>query len=506
MQNAPITSRGNGKGRALKTMKKPAVPDAMKRYFEASVPVEDQEEFNLGAVDVRPANDPTKLEIVLPSGMSHETGRDVLNAHFERLKEFIEVDITLEGWSPLDAMVAATEVLNEISKGIPVVQGVPGFFGRMPPRLLNVKIDNEGNTAQVLSSAQMKPPVLEGGHIEPCMHGDTLWIHCHVRQQHKGFVQQLESQIRARLAAGSIYKGKAIEVDYKWMDADNEVRFDPLKHAPKFLRITKTEKDGLILPQSIETALAVSIFSRLEARETLERAGIPFRHGVLLAGEYGVGKSLCAEIVAKTAVENGVTFLKVNSPSDLALALRDARRYQPAVVFMEDVDKVVEKFDAKGRAVERSEEFNKILNTIDSAGDKEARVMVVFTTNRPDSIHPSLLRAGRIDRYILLERPDAEAAMRLIKLYCSEDGGSLIDPEVTEAQLLEAATNFAGMAPAFVSTACYNARVAALISGRSLVTDVDLADAAIAIKPHQNLVDKREKEIQASLAASKSTN
>ena len=124
-------------------------------------------------------------------------------------------------------------------------------------------------------------------------------------------------------------------------------------------------------------------------------------------------------MAAKACVENEWTFIYLKDTEDLAQAIEFARMYQPAMIFAEDIDKVMEENeDDENREVK----VHKILNTIDGVDTKNAEIIVVLTTNFKDNIPQAMLRPGRLDAVISVRPPDAAAVQKLIRLF----GRSLI--------------------------------------------------------------------------------
>jgi transitional endoplasmic reticulum ATPase len=195
--------------------------------------------------------------------------------------------------------------------------------------------------------------------------------------------------------------------------------------------------------------------------------GIKFRRGVLLAGVYGVGKTLGAKVAAGIAVEKGITFIYCKRAEEFAEAVEFAIQYQPAVVFCEDIDRVL--------AGERSVKMDDILNIVDGIDTKAAEVMIVLTSNAPEAINPAGLRPGRLDAIINVLPPDAEAVVRLIKMY----GAGML---ATDLDLTKVAAKLEGSIPAVIEEVVKRSKLAALKdnpdSNKIVVTELALEEAA----------------------------
>jgi transitional endoplasmic reticulum ATPase len=122
---------------------------------------------------------------------------------------------------------------------------------------------------------------------------------------------------------------------------------------------------------------------------------------------------LVSRKVGQTCLKHGWTFLVIRKAENVAPAIEFARRFQPAVVFVEDIDREM-------GGDERSVEMDKILNTMDGVDSKNSDIMVVFTSNHADVLNQAMLRPGRLDAVITIDAPDSEAALRLAKVYARD--------------------------------------------------------------------------------------
>ena len=165
-------------------------------------------------------------------------------------------------------------------------------------------------------------------------------------------------------------------------------------------------------------------FLRDPAKYTAMGARIP--HGVLLVGPPGTGKTLLARA---TAGEAGVQFLSI-SGSDFvemyvgvgASRVRDlfeqAKKLAPAIIFIDEIDAVGRKRGSGmgGGHDEREQTLNQLLVEMDGFGTTEG-IIVLAATNRPDILDPALLRPGRFDRQIQVNRPDVKGREEILKVH-----------------------------------------------------------------------------------------
>ena len=160
-----------------------------------------------------------------------------------------------------------------------------------------------------------------------------------------------------------------------------------------------------------------------EEQKAFERLGIQAGKAVLLYGPPGTGKTLIAKAVAN---ESGANFISVSGPEiaskwmgETEQAIRKifkkAKQMSPCIVFFDEIDSIAPKRgNGDSQAWERV--VAQLLTAIDGV-ESMSRVMIMAATNRPDMLDPALLRPGRIDRMILVGKPNAEARMSILKVH-----------------------------------------------------------------------------------------
>ena len=160
--------------------------------------------------------------------------------------------------------------------------------------------------------------------------------------------------------------------------------------------------------------------------ERFRRMGAKIPRGVLLMGSPGTGKTLLAKAVAGEA---GVPFFSI-SGSDFvemfvgvgASRVRDlfkqAKESSPSIVFIDEIDAVGRQRGAGlgGGHDEREQTLNQLLVEMDGFEDNTA-VILIAATNRPDILDPALLRPGRFDRQITVDRPDVKGRERILRVH-----------------------------------------------------------------------------------------
>jgi len=191
------------------------------------------------------------------------------------------------------------------------------------------------------------------------------------------------------------------------------------KDAPKV-----TFKDVAGVDEAVEELIEVKEF--LENPAKFQAVGAKIPKGVLLYGPPGSGKTLLARAVAGEA---GVPFLSI-SGSDFvemfvgvgAARVRDlfeqAKNNAPAIVFVDEIDAVGRQRGAGlgGGHDEREQTLNQLLVEMDGF-DVRSGVIMIAATNRPDILDPALLRPGRFDRQIVVDRPDLKGRLAILNVH-----------------------------------------------------------------------------------------
>ncbi len=188
----------------------------------------------------------------------------------------------------------------------------------------------------------------------------------------------------------------------------------------------------------------------LQEPEKFIALGARIPKGVLLVGPPGTGKTLLAKAVSGEA---GVPFFSISGSEFVemfvgvgASRVRDlfdqAKRHSPCIVFVDEIDAVGRQRGAGlgGSHDEREQTLNQMLVEMDGF-DTDTNVIIVAATNRPDVLDPALLRPGRFDRRVVLDRPDLRGREAILKIHVR---GKPLDPEVDLTVLARATPGFVG--------------------------------------------------------------
>jgi len=172
--------------------------------------------------------------------------------------------------------------------------------------------------------------------------------------------------------------------------------------------------------------------------------------GVLLVGPPGTGKTLLAKAVSGEA---GVPFFSISGSEFVemfvgvgASRVRDlfdqAKRHSPCIIFVDEIDAVGRQRGAGlgGSHDEREQTLNQMLVEMDGF-DTDTNVIIIAATNRPDILDPALLRPGRFDRRVTLDRPDVKGREAILKVHVK---GKPLEPEIDLASVARGTPGFVG--------------------------------------------------------------
>lgn len=232
--------------------------------------------------------------------------------------------------------------------------------------------------------------------------------------------------------------------------------------------------------------------------------GAKIPKGLLLVGPPGTGKTLLAKAVAGEA---DVPFVSVSGSSFIemfvgvgASRVRDlfenAKKEAPAIVFIDEID-AIGKSRAAGAMMggndEREQTLNQLLAEMDGFGTESSPVIVLAATNRPEVLDAALLRPGRFDRQVLVDKPDFKGRCDILKVHMKD---VKISPEV---KVEDVARLTAGLAGADLANIINEAALLAGRDSKKYVEQKDLVEAverAIAgLEKKSRRINEKEKKI-----------
>lgn len=267
-------------------------------------------------------------------------------------------------------------------------------------------------------------------------------------------------------------------------------RVKPSDHPTTFDDVAAMEQAKFELQEIVEFLKAPAKFLRLGAQ-------IP--KGVLLMGPPGTGKTLLARA---TAGEAGVPFFTINGSEFIqmfvgvgASRVRDmfktAKENAPCILFIDEIDAVgrIRGAGLGGGHDEREQTLNQILSEMDGFQQTEA-VIVVAATNRPDVLDPALLRPGRFDRHVTVDRPTKSGRAAILKVHSRKV------PLSDDVDLESIAAGTIGFSGAELKNLVNEAALHAARTSRDMVvaSDFDAARDKILMGPkREEVLNERER-------------
>lgn len=344
--------------------------------------------------------------------------------------------------------------------------------GSNPPKMLNISF---------LSGKNLKVPF---GKINLPNYGDGAFIDMHYDldnqemyvkgQCEKRYVEMLDQIIdntKECLKTDSIYKNQAIKISN-------------IEESPEFINLSSINNTNLYLTPSAKLATE-PIEARIEKTQMCIDKNIDIRFGVLLAGSYGVGKSLYAFKLANKAILNGWGFLYCSDPQNILYCMKIANMLadnaKGIVLFVEDADQVLNV---------RNNKTNEISLMMDGGETKSKNVITILTTNHPELIDPTFLRGKRIGSLVKLGAPDKQTAKKMIEgTMVDETGMSILENECDEAALMIEKEQ---IVPAFIMEILDRVKSHLIYRDKQTITCEDIISSIISFKEQMNIAGLKD--------------
>ncbi len=288
--------------------------------------------------------------------------------------------------------------------------------------------------------------------------------------------------------------------------------------APGGLQIGKSKAKVYVEGESTKTLFAdvagvdeakqelQEIVQFLKTPEKYTKIGAKIPKGVLLVGPPGTGKTLLAKAVAGEA---GVPFFSISGSEFVELfvgvgssRVRDlfeqAKKQSPCIIFIDELDAIGKARSSGGMYGgndEREQTLNQLLTEMDGFGVDGTTVIVLAATNRPETLDQALLRPGRFDRQVLVDRPDKSGRLEILKIHAAK---VTLDSSV---DLETIATRTSGFAGADLANLVNEAALLAARAGRETVLLEDFAEAVervvAGLEKKSRVLNENEKRIVA---------
>ncbi len=238
--------------------------------------------------------------------------------------------------------------------------------------------------------------------------------------------EQTQNIISKSLQPNAEHRFKNVNDFVKAINGELEVQLSSPQQTskPKLKEIKKGKGFSAIAGmQELKDTIQLDVIDALNEKERYAEYGLTIPNGMLLYGPPGCGKTFFAERMAE---EIGFSFYQLK-PSDIQSKFvnqtqeqikdifDEARENAPSIIFIDELDAVVPNRDNSSVNHMNTSAVNEFLAQMNNCGDDG--IFIIGATNRPNSIDPAILRAGRLDKVIYLPPPDLEARELMFKLY-----------------------------------------------------------------------------------------
>jgi cell division protease FtsH len=270
-------------------------------------------------------------------------------------------------------------------------------------------------------------------------------------------------------------------------------RFSETRPSVLFKDVAGVEEAKVELQEIVEFLKHPERFTAMGARTP---------KGVLLVGAPGTGKTLISRAVAGEA---GVSFYSVSGSEFVEMFVgvgaarvrdlfKEAKEHAPCIIFIDEIDAVGRQRTNSGTGGndEREQTLNQLLVEMDGF-DKHTNVVVIAATNRPDVLDQALLRPGRFDRRVMLDKPDIRGRQAILEVHAKDK------PLASDVSLIDLARQTAGFSGADLANLLNEAALLAARSGQPFIDKPDLDEAVLRVmagpERKSRLITEAEKAI-----------
>lgn len=248
-------------------------------------------------------------------------------------------------------------------------------------------------------------------------------------------VEGLFVRVQEHLKTKSIYKGKVFTSGRNFIDLSN------------------VDLTNLVYNAKVHRELKAYVWTPLEKPERCLKAGIPPQRKILFAGPFGGGKTMAVLLTARIATQRGWTVIYLEptiqqASGAIPFLMEFARKYQPTLVIIDDVDREQREGDQFA--------FGRILSAVDGTLTKDGQVMVLMTTNYPEKLASGIQRPGRIDRVIDFGLFTPSDGVKLLQAIIPDES---IGPDIQWSQVENSCRDYM---PAFVNEVATSAKLLAI--------------------------------------------
>lgn len=395
-------------------------------------------------------------KMVLPRDMTFRKAQTVL----QRLHDESETETVFQRvfrYRPNDGAYAAWTCMKA-RWGMATAAGAFGGFMPAETRTIGIGVNKTMQVpwglVQIPSMEGLEFYVTEANDDE---YGKVSLLYAKGPKKYKSQVESLFDDVEAFLATNSIYRGHALIGSSKLDFLD-----------------TSLDLSSIVFSTDVLELLEGTIWGPIRYSDAMRREGVPLKRSILLHGPFGTGKSSAGLLTAQVAAQHGWTFISAKPGRDkVEDVLRTARLYEPAVVFVEDLDSQANTNEADA--------VSRLLDAFDGITSKGGELIMVLTTNHLDRIHKGMLRPGRLDAMVEIAGLDRDSIEKLIKAVVPQ--GRLAADVDYDAVF----GSMSGFLPAFVREAITRAVSFAVTraqgQGSYVIDTPDLVHAARSLEP-----------------------